>query len=298
MERLKRATKLMLPPIVIHAARAAVSALPAQAEWEHLSDGWPMEPPGASGWHHDSVVKAQLAKWTTFRHLVESSGPLGVAHEAAELTNRDAATHNTIMTFGYVLGLVARDSNSISVLDWGGGLGHYSLFARSLFPDLALDYHSVDLPSLSSAGAEMLPNVVFHSANSDCFTREYDLVMASTSLQYSQDWRHTLSRLAGAAKKYLYITGVPILTHAPTFPVIQRPHRYGYKTEYVGWFINRHELMTTISDENFELLREFLVGARPTVRGAPEQGEYQGFLFRHRAGEEGTVRAGGHEWSK
>jgi putative methyltransferase (TIGR04325 family) len=280
LDQLRRTAKLLLPPLVIHLVRRAAIVRRSEAEWEHRKEGWPTELSNTEGWRHQSIVAAQVAKWHTFRHLVDSSGPLGVSHEATHLSNSDLFAHNSVMTFGYVLGLVATGSDRVSVLDWGGGLGHFFLFASSLFPDLELDYHSSDLPMLAEAGARLLPDVTFHSADANDVRGTYDLVMANTSLQYSKHWKRMLSQLASLAKTYLFITGVPVVEHTASFVVTQRPRRYGYETEYCGWFINKHELLRVIADEHFELVREFVVGARPPVRGAPEQGEYQGYLFR------------------
>jgi putative methyltransferase (TIGR04325 family) len=107
-------------------------------------------------------------------------------------------------------------------------------------------------------------------------------VLASSSLQYSEDWKSVVQKLASASRCYLYITRLPIVHQAASFVVVQRPYQYGYDTEYLGWFLNRQEFMNYMSSLQMELVREFLIQEVFSVPGAPEQGEGRGFLFRPR----------------
>ena len=117
------------------------------------------------------------------------------------------------------------------------------------------------------------------TAEAEAFDRRYDLVVASSSLQYSEDWREVSSRLAGAGAM-LFVTRLPIVHHAPSFVMLQRAARHGYDTEYLGWALNRRELLDHMTNRGMELLREFLIHEPTPVRGAPEHPEQRGFLFR------------------
>ena len=103
--------------------------------------------------------------------------------------------------------------------------------------------------------------------------------MASGSLQYIHDWQKCFASLARAARRYVYVTRVPIVIENPSFVVVQRPYKRGYLTEYPGWFINRTELLSSASSLGLRLDREFLVGEGMRVAGAPEQAVTRGFLF-------------------
>jgi putative methyltransferase (TIGR04325 family) len=165
------------------------------------------------------------------------------------------------------------------MLDWGGGIGHYAIYARALLPEVALDYHCRDLPRFAAAAKDVLPEAAFHDADETALARTYDLVLASSSLHYSRDWRAALAKLAAVAAPYLYVTRQPFVETAASFVVVQRPYRYGYMTEYPGWFLNRAEFLGETRALGLQLLREFLIAERPVVRGAPEQADYRGFLF-------------------
>ena len=252
-----------------------------EPEWEYVPGGWPRIVAGRDeGWEAPGVLATYQSKWPSFVQAVEGPGPLGVAHEATPITRDLPGAHNTIMSYGYVLALVSRGKSAVSLLDWGGGVGHYYLLGQSLLPDVQLDYHCKDVSSLCSYGRELFPEAHFCEDES-CLGRSYDLVVVSGSLQYSEDWRRTVELLAAATAGYLYVTRLPIVSRAPSFVVVQRAQRYGYETEYHGWFLNRDEFLQRVSDCGMTLVREFIVMEEPVVSGAPEQGRHAGFLFRH-----------------
>lgn len=269
----------LLPPVAADALRGLRdSRRPGKEdEWSYLPEGWPTVVRG--GWNAESVATTQLARWRSFLEAVSTSGPLGQSTEANPGSAPDYAVHNTLMAFGYVLGRAAHQRDRVSMLDWGGGIGHYCVYARALVPDVDLDYHCRDLPRLTSAGRSVLPEATFHDSDESALARRYDLVMASSSLQYSRDWRHVLAELAGVAAPYLYVTRTPFVEEASSFVVLQRPHRHGYMTAYPGWFLHRGEFLVEARRLGLHLEREFLVDERPYVPGAPEQAAYRGFLF-------------------
>jgi putative methyltransferase (TIGR04325 family) len=112
-----------------------------------------------------------------------------------------------------------------------------------------------------------------------CFQQSYDLVVASNSLQYSEDWRKTFHQLAEATQSYLYITALPVVAQVSSFVVLQRSRWYSGEVEYRGWFINHDDLLLSASEAGMVLKREFVIMLDHFVRGAPEQGHYRGFLF-------------------
>jgi putative methyltransferase (TIGR04325 family) len=282
---LRRIARQLLPPIVAAPLRRAVGArgVPADTEWEYRPDGWPADP-AIRGWDAESVVSTQLARWPAFVRSVEAPAPFGVSNEAAGPTHLDHATHNTIISFGYVLGRTGHGRRRLSMLDWGGGIGHYNVYANALLPEVELDYHCRDLSRFAEAGREVQPRATFHDRDETALARPYDLVLASSSLHYSKDWRADLAKLASVTGSYLYVTRQPFVDTAASFVVVQRPHRYGYLTEYPGWFLNRREFLSAADGLGLELLREFLIAERPVVPGAPEQADNRGFLFAAPAG--------------
>jgi putative methyltransferase (TIGR04325 family) len=165
------------------------------------------------------------------------------------------------------------------MLDWGGGIGHYYLLAKNLMPALDIEYHCKDAPVFAEHGQKLFHEASFHTDNS-CLDRQYELVFASGSLQYSQDWSNVFSRLAAAASNYLLITRLPTVKTVPSYVFIQRPYLHGYNTEYLAWCLNRDEFMHVAQATGMQLMREFLVGDNHPIPNAPERCEYYGFLFK------------------
>ena len=265
------------------APRSRAPSAAAPPEWEHVPEGWARAAdPAVKGWDVDGIVEAYRRRWPSFVRAVDGPGPLGVAHEVAEgveVPREERGAHNTVMSFGYVLARAARGHDSLSMLDWGGGPGHYRLLAEALLPDVPLEYHSKDVPKLAALGRELVPDAVFHDGES-CLDRRYELVLASGSLQYAEDWRGLLSRLAAAAAPFVYITRLPVAMRAPSFVVVQRPYAYGYHTEYLGWVVSRRELLDAAESARLRLEREFVLLDAAEVAGAPETPvQHRGFLF-------------------
>lgn len=288
--RFRRVARLLLPPFIVEAARRVSNGRPAPgpSEWEYLPRGWPEDDASIRGWDTDSVAETQLARWPAFVHTVEGAAPFGLTDDAVRLPTEDEyGRHNTVMTFGYVLARATLGRDRLTMLDWGGGIGRYCIYAKALLPEVELEYHSRDLPLLTRAGRQVLPGAIFHDDDDDALAGTYDLVLASGSLQYARDWRTMLGRLATATAGYLFVTRQPFVASTPSYVVIQRPHRLGYQTEYAGWFLNRGEFLDAARALGLHLEREFLVDERPTVVGAPEQGEYRGFLFSLASGRRG-----------
>lgn len=268
--------KQLLPPIAISIARHLRDR--GQPEWAYVPEGWC--PTGDQGWDEPSIAAAQRRKWSDFVAAVSGTGPLAIAHEATTITKQELWAHNMLVVYAYVLARASRCRNEISVLDWGGGIGHYAVISRAFLPEVTLRYTVKDVPSLCRAGRETLPAVAFVSSDDQCLSQRYDLVFASGSLQYEHDWRTLLARFARSSRSWLYVTRLPVVERAESFVVVQRPHAYGYATEYVSWVFNRQEVLEQTARMGLTLEREFLLGERAHVIGAPEQFESRGFLFR------------------
>ena len=299
---LARRLGLATPPTVaaapaeaapVPAEAPAVEAAPAPPHWEYVPEGFARE---AKGWNVQAISDAYREKWPSYLAAIEGPKPLGVYHEVPSgqaVGFEDHGAHNTLVSYAYVLALAARTRDRISLLDWGGGIGHYLPLSRALVPGVEIDYHCKDVPVLAEHGRELFPEASFYDDDS-CLQRRYDLVLASASLQYAPDWRTTLTALAGATDGLLYVTRAPIALRSASFVVLQRAYDYGYDTEYLGWVFNRDELLAVARESGGELVREFLFSAWLSAAGAPEAPiGHRGFLFARRpTGIESNTPAG------
>lgn len=260
---------------------AAATPPPSAAslpEWEYVPEGWARRVPG---WDVPAIARAYRAKWPDFLAAVEGSGPLGVAHEVPEGARVGRADRNAqhgLLVFAYALARAARGIARPSILDWGGGPGHYAVLARALFPDLPFEYTSLDLPSVVEVGRELLP---MHRFESDiaALGAPRDLVVASGSLHYAEDWRAEVGRLVAATGRYLLISRLGVLDREPPFVFLQRAYAYGYETEYLGWVLNREELLGEIEARGLRLVREFRLPEEGQIPGAPAIFGERAYLF-------------------
>ena len=250
-------------------------------EWEYIPEGWQAlkTDPNIKGWNVESVLEAYKANWPNFLKTLEGTLPFGISPESSSQAYTNFIFHNLMMTYAYALSLSTRHKSSISMLDWGGGIGHYYLLSQNLVPALEIDYHCKDVPVLAEHGRSLFPKAHFYT-DETCLERKYDFVLVSGSFQYSQDWVSALKGLAQATGGYLFITRLPIAHQAPSFVIVQRPYQYGYNTEYLGWCLNRGEFLQCAQKLGLELIREFVVEPLPPIHRAPEQPEHWGFLFR------------------
>lgn len=277
---------MRLGRVVRRFVRALLTSEPPP-EWELLPDGWRTRDARVKGWNVESIVETQRDKWPEVLRLVTGTGPLPVHLWADDLSRPTIAANTVLMAYGYALALSAWQKDRLSLLDWGGGLGHYNLISQALLPHVEIEYHCKDVPLLCKAGRELQPSGTFHEDDESCFARDYDLVLASGSLEYSEDWKHAVHRLAGASRRYLYVARLPIVHRAASFTVVQRPYQHGYATEYMSWVLNRQEFLDHVSSQAMTLIREGPLGEGPAIRGAPEQCEFIGFLFARSESRDG-----------
>jgi putative methyltransferase (TIGR04325 family) len=269
--------------VVTRGRRALGRFVPRFREWEYVAEGWRRNEadPQIRGWDEPGVLEAYRAKVPDFASAVEGSGPIAFPTSAAfRDVTPNVKDQNIVLAYAYALALASRKKDTVSILDWGGGVGLFYLLSRALLPsEVELDYHCKEVPAVCSYGRELLPQAHFY-ADESCLARSYDLVVASSSLQYSEPWRDVLAGLSRAAGGYLYLARVPVVLRSPSFVVLQRPYRYGLGTEFLSWVFNRDELLEAASSGGLALVREFVFGEKSDIRGSPEQDETRGFLFR------------------
>lgn len=244
---------------------------------EYAPLGWDTPLPATEkGWLSAGVLDAERQKWDRFAELVRLKGPLGFSPDAASLTEVDKVSfHNLNYTFGYVVLKAAFGREQLSILDWGGGLGHYYLLARAFLPgNVRLDYHCKDVSTLVQAGREFAPEITWYEDDS-CLEREYDLVMVSGSLQYCREWQELLGRIRKAARRYFFLTRTPVVQQADSFVAVQR----AYGTRMLHLQFNENELLGELAGLGFELVREVVTGDLVYIRNAPEDAVLKGWLF-------------------
>jgi putative methyltransferase (TIGR04325 family) len=254
---------------------------------EYAPDGWntPLPSSRASGWNSGGVVSSEVSKWEAYIDNLRGAGPLGFSHEHGDLSVvRNVSFHNIHVSYAYVLALAAHKKDVLRVLDWGGGLGHYYLLGKAVLPDVKLEFHCKEMQGIADSGRKLNPEVHWHTEE-DCLSRTYDLVMINGSLQYMPDWKDMVRKIAASvdAGGYLFLTRLPVVESSGSFVAVQR----AYGTRMLHGQFNEEEVLGILEGASLVLLREFVVGDRPRIKGAPEQCELRGYLFRQTRGQKG-----------
>lgn len=255
--------------------------------FEYVPEGWRRAAldDAVQGWNVEQVPQAQLRWLDQFRANLAGTRSFGTRTADESLAAENLAEHNTYVAFAFVVARTALDAVAagqpgISLLDWGGGAGQYAFLARAALGDVSLAYHCKDLPVQTAVGRRVLPDATFFTTDDEFAGRTFDLVFASGALHYVEDWRGALARLAAATGRYLFVTRLPTVLHAPSYVTLQRAYAHGYGTEFLGWALNRATFLQEATDHGLVLVREFVVGETAVVPGAPEQYYARGYLFR------------------
>lgn len=248
-------------------------------ECEYLPDGWKPRKTDRKGWDNDEMVEHYKKNWPPYMARLQGSGPIDFA--PGDPNSSSLVHQNTTLVFGYAAALAASGKTKISVLDWGGAVGHYFLLTKALLPGVDIEYHCKDMLAVVAFARGLLPEVNFYSDDS-CLNRRYDFVLVSGSLQFSEDWQKLFADLANATTNYILVTRIPIVENSPSFVFAHLTNLYGYEAEFLAWCWNRKDFLAYAQSLNLELVREFLVGSSQQIKGAPEQPVYYGFLFKQR----------------
>lgn len=287
MSRSASVARAVLPPALYDGVRRLRRrALGRQPEWEYVPEGW-ARAATLRGWDVEAMANRHRLLWPKWKRALTGTGLVGVdfwlslrTGYEAELPPTDLPfAHNAVMAFGYVVALTANGRDRISILDWGGGVGQFLPITKALLPGVRIDYHVKEVPILCELGRELNPEAQFYSDDS-WQDRRYDLVFSTAAFHLQESWQESLAALARATNVHCLLIRSPVVFDHPSFVVLQRSEAYGWDTEFLGWFLNRDEVVACAAESGMELTREFLMLDRSPAQDVPEQASYRGFLFR------------------
>ena len=271
--KLRAFLKLLLPPIFVKLARAKFFV---RSTYHYSPKGWntPISKKNDEGWNSVEAVKIEMDRWEAYCNALQGPGPIGFMHEHNDPTEIKEGYHHRNITFGYVFALAAIKKETISILDYGGSLGHNYFLAKAFLPDkIKINFHCKEVPRLVEIGKKLNPNITWYT-DDDCLKRQYDLIIVNGVLGYIEDWRELLTKIERSVGLYLFLGHVPIVNNSDGFVMLQRR----YKSEMLHYQFNKSEFLSSL---NLPLEREFITGVFPIIKNAPEQCELRSFLFRN-----------------
>ena len=149
--------------------------------------------------------------------------------------------------------LVQRAGHTVTVLDFGGGLGFgYLHLLAGLTSRDGLDYWIVETPRLCEAGRALFADdsrVHFGESLPEGSPRP-DIVYVNSALQYVEDWKGLLAALCASGPQYCLLARLAA-GNVPTFATAQRNHP-GTVIPY--WFLNEAELVDVMAGAGYLLL--------------------------------------------
>lgn len=272
--RLTTIARDFLPPVIERLLRVLADRV-MRMGCVYVGVKWPGE--SADGWSNHTIVEPRRRLFAQWREAL--SRPHSFFPEWPPSNRRLIHTdeHNRYMCAAYVLALSARGADSATVLDWGGACADYLLLGERMLPGVKFDWHCVELKDICRLGRELNPRASFHE-DGDWAVRRYNLSFSSSALQYVEDWRNALGKIAEATDQWLFVTRIPVVWSNPAYVFVQRYPLY--RTSYPGWAFNYREFVDFVQSQGFELFHVFQLGAWLRIRRAPEQPVTLGLLFR------------------
>ena len=179
-----------------------------------------------------------------------------------------------MLAFAFAAARAADGKTSLSVLDFGGGLGLYSTVARLALTNKSVDYTVQELPAIAKAGILARPSVRFISDEQQ-LAAAYDLVFAQGSLQYVKNWREQLAKLASHSGPWLYLARVLVLK-SPTVVV----HQSIPGDQFAFWCWNEAELLDFAASIGLALVQTIQFrDAYAQIAEVEEVPRMSGYLF-------------------
>jgi len=140
-------------------------------------------------------------------------------------------------------------NDRVRILDFGGGLGiGYMTLVESIQHDLdRVDYTIVENPEVCAVGEKLIAEVAYISTLPSPVS--FDVIHASSSLQYIENWQDLLARFASLGPEYILLSDV-FAGDITTFVSLQNY----YESRIPHWFLNLQELLDTLDKHGYSLL--------------------------------------------
>lgn len=208
--------------------------------------------PGFDGpvWRERSIQAARQAA-----AQVQSRQPLDYA-----LRQRNAVLPPLVAT-------MLSGQNRVSILDFGGGLGTGYFVLTATMPEAIdrLDYSIIDVDGIVEAGRQL-----FDGKKGPTFQSElpgaarFDVVHASSVVQYIDDWRSLLACLARYNARFLSLADM-FVGDFESFVTLQ--NYYGSKIRH--WFLNAREFVAEVERNGYKLALRLDCDAKIAGRYGP-----------------------------
>lgn len=236
--------------------------------WRAHGSEWPEAEALADGWASTGIAEIRRAQWASVATLPTFMlGGNSPEEQANVLIALDAAHEALRLRPG---------KGPLRILDWGGDIGLLHHRLTHLCPELEIAYTVKEMPFLCALGREINPAVRFVEREEVALAETYDLVIASASLHYEQDWRARFRSLCRATEGVFLFARQPTVGNAPSFVAQQG----AYDTIFTCWVLNERDIFAEAADAGAEIRRRCFSGDAATIAGAAEAPVFRSYLLR------------------
>ena len=201
--------------------------------------------------HTPSAYHSQRIIDTALRNALEGSDRPGVV-----MTTREQQLLAASLTPLMACAL----KREIRVLDFGGGLGADFRRLRAAMPTgWCIAWDVLETMPMAEAGRQHVRETGLHFFSDwNQLQERYDLVHASSSVQYTPDPVHTFERLTILAGHYMVVTRCPLIPGSRDRLTVQRVPPSYYDASYPAWFLGEDKWLPLI-ERNFIIRRRWSV---------------------------------------
>ena len=159
---------------------------------------------------------------------------------------------------------VATRGGDVRILDFGGGLGVNYINIRAVLPRSVTAYDIVDTPPNRQRWQRLFGHHANCGYHIEIPPRQYDVVLASSTLQYIHEWRGALASLARVGAHWIVLPRLPVTT-GRTFAAIQDvkfnsgPHIGKSAGRVRHWFFNRDAILELMRTHGFQMAHEHFI---------------------------------------
>jgi putative methyltransferase (TIGR04325 family) len=212
--------------------------------WEGVYSSFREAPSGGAGFSSPTWSEKSLARLRELRAPEAAAVPQAVAYSSTLLHA--------------VAALTLAETPRLKILDFGGGLGlTYASLLKAAGDPKNIEFHVVENPEVCAEGRREFANdarVSFHESLPEL--NGVDIVHAQSSLQYIDDWKGLLGRLAAYGARRMILTDVP----AGEFPTYASAQNY-YGSRIPCWFFNAAEFLAALDAAGYRtILRTRFLG--------------------------------------
>ena len=150
-----------------------------------------------------------------------------------------------------VVAILLAERPQVRVLDFGGGLGTGYMVLEKALPhaQARVEFNVVEVEGLCSAGRRLFAGKqgpVFQPSLPD--DDAFDLVHTASAMQYIDDWRGVVARLAGYGAPYLVFADAFV---GPFTSYVTLQNYYGSRIRH--WFLNFDKFVVEVEQHGYEL---------------------------------------------